>query len=72
LTKGLLGFFLAPTGRPAVPRIARWMMVKDKVSFRGKVGQLAAIPDLKRVIVSHGAMMTEAPGEKLKSALDVL
>jgi hypothetical protein len=72
LTGGLVGFFLAPTGRPSVPRIARWMMVKDKDSFRRKVEQLAAIPDLKRIIVSHGAMMTEAPGQKLKSALDVL
>jgi hypothetical protein len=72
ITTGILGFFLAPTGRPAVPRIARWMMVKDKGSFRSRVEQLAAIPDLKRIIVSHGAMMTDAPGEKLRSALDVL
>jgi len=72
VTKGILGFFLAPTGRPAVPRIARWMMVKDKDSFRSRLGQLAAIPDLKRVIVSHGAMMTDDPGAKLRSAVDVL
>jgi hypothetical protein len=72
LTKGLLGFFLAPTGRPSVPRIARWMMVKDKDSFRSTLDRLAAIPDLKRIIVSHGEMMTEAPGDKLRAAVGEL
>lgn len=70
--KGIVGFFLAPTGRPSIPRIARWMMVKDKDSFRGKLGQLAGIPDLKRIIVSHGAMMMESPGDKLRAAVGEL
>jgi hypothetical protein len=67
--KGIVGFFLAPTGRPGIPRFARWFMVKDKESFRGTLGQLASIPDLKRIIVSHGAMMAEAPGDKLRAAV---
>jgi hypothetical protein len=69
---GLFGFLLAPTGRPSVPRIARWMMVKDKEQFRGKLGQLASIPDLKRIIVSHGAMLSDAPSEKLRAAASEL
>jgi hypothetical protein len=54
---GLFGFLLAPTGRPSVPRLARWMMVKDKAAFRAQVEKIAGDGDLKRVIVSHGAMM---------------
>src|SRR5579859_485251 len=38
---GLFGFLLAPTGRPSVPRIARWMMVKDKPGFRAQIEKLA-------------------------------
>jgi hypothetical protein len=62
---GLVGFFLAPTGRASVPRVMRWLAVKDKGAFGGKLTSLAAIPDLKRVIVSHGALIAEAPGAKL-------
>jgi hypothetical protein len=63
---GLFGFLLAPTGRPSVPRIARWMMVKDKPAFRSQVEKLAGDGDLKRVIVSHGAVMDAT---KLKEAV---
>jgi hypothetical protein len=63
---GLFGFLLAPTGRPSVPRIARWMMVKDKPAFRSHVEKLASEADLQRVIVSHGAMMDRA---KLREAV---
>lgn len=68
-TGGLMGFFLAPTGRTSVPRIARWMMVKNKDAFRGKLNQLAAVPDLKRIIVSHGSMLTDGAGDKLRAAV---
>jgi hypothetical protein len=63
---GLFGFLLAPTGRPSVPRIARWMMVKDKPTFRGHVEKLAGGEGLARVIVSHGAVMD---GTKLRAAV---
>jgi hypothetical protein len=63
---GFFGFLLAPTGRPSVPRIARWMMVKDKPAFRGHVEKLAGADAVKRVIVSHGAVMDAA---KLREAV---
>jgi hypothetical protein len=69
---GFFGFLLAPTGRPSVPRIARWMMIKDKAQFRAHVERLAGRSGLKRVIVSHGAVMAEKPGDTLVSALTSL
>ncbi len=53
-TGGLKELFLAPTGRPSVPRFTRWMMVKDKQAF---VEHLRTIADagVRRVIVGHGA-----------------
>jgi hypothetical protein len=68
---GVMGFMLAPTGAgPAVPRIFRWFFVKDKTKFKSGVEQLAATPQLKRVIVSHGKVLDQ-PAQQLKSAIDV-
>jgi len=64
---GLFGFLLAPTGVPAVPRLSRWMMVKNKPAFAAHLQKIAAMPALKRVIVSHGAMISDAPGDVLRT-----
>jgi len=64
--KGVIGFLMAPTGKPSVPRISRWMIVKDKPAFTQHVSSLAT-PELRRVVVSHGEMITERVGETLKS-----
>jgi hypothetical protein len=69
---GFFGFILAPTGRASVPRIARWMMIKDKPAFRAHVERLAKQSNLKRVIVSHGAVMSKDAGDTLASALTSL
>ena len=66
---GVLGFMLSPTGRVAVPRIFRWFFVKDRAAFFAGIERLAATPKLARVIVSHGQMLLDAPGEALRSAL---
>jgi hypothetical protein len=68
---GVMGFMLAPTGQPSVPRIFRWFFVKDKTKLTAMVEQLAAKPDLVRVIVSHGKMLGK-PADDLKTALSVL
>jgi hypothetical protein len=65
---GLFGFLLAPTGTCGVPRLARWMIVKNKPAFVAHLNKVAADPSLKRVIVSHGAMLSDRPGETLKTA----
>jgi len=63
--RGLFGFLLAPTGKPAVPRVSRWMLLKSKPAFVDHVNRMAT-PDVRRVILSHGSMLTEQPGETLK------
>jgi hypothetical protein len=68
---GLFGFLLAPTGRPSVPRISRWMIVKDKPAFVKQVESLAT-PDLRRVILTHGDMLADKPAEALKGVLAAL
>lgn len=69
---GMIGVMLAPTGRPSVPRIFRWFFVKDKTKFRSSLEQMAGSPELRRVIVSHGRMMTDKPGEDIRTALTAL
>ncbi|HVY49425.1 MAG TPA: hypothetical protein VHB21_26215 [Minicystis sp.] len=69
---GMFGFMLAPTGRVSVPRIFRWFFVKDRAAFSAGIEKLAATEGLRRVIVSHGAMLTDAPAKELRSSLEVL
>jgi hypothetical protein len=63
---GFFGFLLAPTGQPSVPRISRWLIVKDKPACSAHMMRLAT-PDLKRIVVSHGRRIDAAPADTLKS-----
>ncbi len=65
---GVMGFMLAPTGEVAVPRVMRWFIVKDRRAFQSHLEELAKTPGLVRVIVSHGKVIAENPGEMLKAA----
>lgn len=56
--KGPMGFLLSPTGRPGVPRVMRWMAVKDSAAFRGHLDEIAGATNLARVLVGHGATIT--------------
>jgi len=69
---GLFGFLLAPTGMPSVPRISRWIVIKDKPAFRAHLEKLADTPSLGRLIVSHGKMMSEQPGQILRTVASAL
>jgi hypothetical protein len=62
---GAIGFLLGPTGRASVPRFTRWMVMKEKAPFRAHLERLAHTENLRRVIVSHGKMITTAPAETL-------
>jgi len=64
---GVMGFMLSPTGVAAVPRITRWLVMKDKDAFRAHLEKLADTKDLARIIVSHGAMITDNPSNTLKT-----
>lgn len=63
----LMGF----TGdTPNVPLPTRIVLIKDKPGLKTLLGQLAATPSLKRVIVSHGEMIETNPGQGLRQAVD--
>lgn len=64
---GPTGFMLAPTGRPSTPRIQRWFMLRDRAAFAAHLDRLAALPGLTRVLVGHGAPITDEPGTALRA-----
>jgi hypothetical protein len=51
---GMIGYVLAPTGRPSVPRFTRWFIVSDRAEFRAHLEELASASNLKQVLVGHG------------------
>ena len=60
---GLMGFALAPTGRPAIPRVSRWFIMKDRKELCAHLEELASASNLKTLLVGHGQNITEdAPG----------
>src|SRR5262249_53205436 len=66
---GLVGFFLAPTGHVASPRVARWFQIKDKAAFAAHLEKLADLPGLRRILFGHGTPITDdAPGALRKVA----
>jgi hypothetical protein len=73
---GFTGFVFkhitASTGGPRVSRLMRWGVVKDKAAFRAHLLRLAETPALKRVIVSHGAMVTDDPVGMIRTAAATL
>ncbi|HEX9103417.1 MAG TPA: hypothetical protein VF997_14495 [Polyangia bacterium] len=54
--------------KPKVAPATKLVLIKDKPGLKTLLQQLAAIGDLKRVIVSHGDPITDAPAEALRQA----
>ena len=52
--------------RPQMAREVRWLLVNDKAALARQLRHWAAIPDLKRIIVSHGDIIENEPAEVLK------
>ncbi len=73
---GVVGWLLKhvarSSGGPTVSRIARWMLIKNRVRFREHLLRLAATPDLKRVIVSHHEMIEDDPAGTLRSLAETI
>jgi hypothetical protein len=63
----LMGF---TADTPNVPLPTRMLLIKDKPGLKTLLGQMAATPKLKRVIVSHGEMLEANAGEGLRQAVD--
>jgi hypothetical protein len=69
---GVVGFALGPTGRVSVPRVARWMQIKDRKAFAQHVARLSQTPDLKRLLFGHGSSVRENCAAELRGVVDQL
>ena len=58
----LMGFGVS---EPQVPRIVKRMVVDDPKALAGQFRDWANEPELRRVIVSHGDVIDENPGQVL-------
>lgn len=67
---GFGGWFLRRTNfagdEPQVPKPVRWTLVDDKDALRMQFLQWAALPTLKRILVSHGDPIDFEPAEALR------
>ena len=62
---GLIFRLMGSTGGPKVTRIFRMMAVKDKRRYAEHLVRLAQTQDLRRIIMSHGAMIEQDAAEIL-------
>jgi hypothetical protein len=69
--KGLPAFLMGPTGKFSIPRVSRLLLVRDKRAFSAELRRLAG-DDLKRVIVSHGRMVSEGAAGVLQTVANEL
>ena len=63
--KGLLLRWLGSTGGPRVTRLARSLLVSDKAKLAEHLQQLSQMPQLKRIIPGHGAIIDAQASESL-------
>ena len=67
---GLQGFVLkhltGSSGGPKVSRIGRLFVIKDRAAFKNHLERLAALPELRRVIVSHHETIERDPAAALR------
>lgn len=64
--KGLILRLIGSTGEIKITRIARLFLVKNRAEFADQLRALADVPQLKRIIVSHGPVISDSPAECLK------
>jgi hypothetical protein len=65
---GMMGVLLGPTGVVSVPRITRWMVVKDTAALKEHLLELSQTPGLGRILVGHGETIEGGAADTLKSA----
>lgn len=59
-------------GPPHLPGIIETRTVKDRDALRNQLLRWAALPDLNRILVSHGGVLTKDPRALLKQMADQL
>ncbi|HEY4186332.1 MAG TPA: hypothetical protein VGP07_14755 [Polyangia bacterium] len=73
---GVMGWLFKTIGmtgqEPHIPTPIKMREVKDKVAVAAQLDDWAHLPRLKRVIISHGEIITEAPSGVLSRIADEL
>jgi hypothetical protein len=73
---GLSGWFLRKMGfagdEPHIPGPVKRAIVNDKALVRDQLMTWAALPSLKRILMSHGAPIEENPGAALRQLAESL
>ncbi|QDZ06472.1 hypothetical protein FPZ24_02430 [Sphingomonas panacisoli] len=57
---------------PEVPRLIRHMMIEDKAALAAQLRGWADIPNLKRIVPSHGDVIADDPAGALREVADSL
>jgi hypothetical protein len=57
---------------PQIPTVERALMVADKAKLRRQFLDWAAIPGLKRIVMSHGEPIESEPADALRALADTL
>lgn len=57
---------------PQVPRLIRHLMIEDKAALAGQLRRWTDIPNLKRIVVSHGDVIADDPAGALREVADSL
>ncbi|MFO1143839.1 MAG: hypothetical protein U1E59_15980 [Amaricoccus sp.] len=63
----IVSHIAVPGHHLGIPRIYRWRFITDIAAVRRFAGDLAAIPDLRLVTVSHGDPVIASPADALRS-----
>jgi hypothetical protein len=65
---GTMGLMLGPTGVASVPRVMRWMLVKDTLALKQHLLELSQMPGLGRILVGHGPTIEDSAADSLRHA----
>jgi hypothetical protein len=68
----VLRYVTASSGGPTISRISRMLVIKDKALVAKELRELAHIPGLSRIIVSHHLTITDRPTDLLERLADTL
>lgn len=68
----VLRFVTGSSGPPKITRIAKMFLIADKRATRAHLEMLAKLPDLRRIIVSHHAVIDQDPGAVLAAVASTL
>jgi len=63
----IVSHIAVPGHHLGIPRIYRWRFITDIAEVRKFAGDLATIPDLRVITVSHGDPVVTAPADALRS-----